>query len=145
MKPNKNTKTQLLNAVVSFKKVKTTIQKSLRNKGASLIDVLEHEVEDHLPIVSRSVAYVDQSDNVGMVVFAEVAEQRDLPQHGHGDPVLGQGDPHLLHSDDLLGLEILGLVHGPIGSCSKVIVIQTMNNQKKNKEMKNNMYTENNW
>ncbi len=83
--------------------------------------MLEDEVEDHLPIVSRSVAYVDQSDNVGMVVFAEVAEQRDLPEDGHGDPVLCQGDPHLLHSDDLLGLEILGLVHGPIGSCSKVI------------------------
>jgi len=80
--------------------------------------MLEDEVEDHLAIVARPVADVNQADDVGMVVLAEVTEEGDLPEDGHGHAVLRQGDPHLLHGDDLLGFEILCLVHGPIGSCS---------------------------
>ena len=81
-----------------------------------LVHVLEHEVEDHLAVVARAVADVLQLDDVGVVVLAEVAQQRDLPQDGHGHPVLGQGDAHFLHGDYLIVLQIFGFVNCAISS-----------------------------
>ena len=62
-----------------------------------LIHVLEDEVELHDLVVLGAGADVQQPHDVGVVVLAEVAEERDLPQHVGGDPVLGHRDPHLLH------------------------------------------------
>ena len=81
--------------------------------------MLEDQVEDHLPVVAGPVADVDQPDNVGMVVLAEVAEEGDLPEDGHGHPVLRQRNSHLLHCHNLLCLEVLGLVHRSIGACKQ--------------------------
>ena len=51
-----------------------------------------------------------------MVGFPELFEQRDLPEDGHGDPVLGEGELDLLDGYDLVADPVPGLVHRPVGA-----------------------------
>ena len=81
-----------------------------------LVHVLEHEVERHLPLPPGPVTDVHQPHDVGVVVAAEVAQQRDLPEDRHRDAVLSQRDPHLLHRHDLTRLPTLGFVDCRVSS-----------------------------
>ena len=53
---------------------------------------------------------------VGVVGLAQLFEEGDLPQDGHGHPVLRQGQLHLLDGHDLVTQRVPGLVDGPVGS-----------------------------
>ena len=55
-------------------------------------------------------------DYVGVVRLAQLFEEGDLPQDGHGHPVLRQGQLHLLDGHDLVTQRVPGLVDGPVGS-----------------------------
>ena len=55
-------------------------------------------------------------DNVWMVEFFKLFEERNFPQDGHGDPVLRQGEPHGLQGDDGPRQPVPGLEHGAVGS-----------------------------
>ena len=58
-------------------------------------------------------------DYVGVVGLAQLFEEGDLPQDGHGHPVLRQGQLHLLDGHDLVTERVPGFVHGPVGSCGR--------------------------
>ena len=49
-----------------------------------------------------------------MVGLAELLEQGDLPQHGHGHAVLRQRELHLLDGHDLVADSVPRLVHRPV-------------------------------
>ena len=51
-----------------------------------------------------------------MLESLQLLEQRDLPQDGHGDAILGQREPHRLHRDDVAGDGVAGPVDGPVGA-----------------------------
>ena len=62
-------------------------------------------------------------DNVGVVGLAELLEQGDLPQHGHGHAVLRQRELHLLDGHDLVTQGVPGFVHRPVGSWEETMDI----------------------
>lgn len=82
------------------------------------VDMFEYEVEDHLSVIAGPMADIEKFDNVGVVVLAEVAEERDLSEDRHGDSILGEGDADFLHGDNGVRFEILCLVDSPVGACS---------------------------
>ena len=51
-----------------------------------------------------------------MVGLAELLEQGDLPQHGHGHAVLRQRELHLLDGHDLVADSVPRLVHRPVSA-----------------------------
>ena len=55
-------------------------------------------------------------DNIGVVGLPELFEERDLPEDGHRDPVLGEGELDLLDGHDLVTDPVPRLVHSPVGA-----------------------------
>ena len=81
-----------------------------------LIHVLEHQVKNHLSLISWTMADVLQFDNVGMIVFTEMSQQWNFSQDCHGDTIVSHGDSHFLHGDYSIVLQVLCFVNCAIGS-----------------------------
>ena len=71
------------------------------------------------------MADVEESDDVGMVVLAQVPQQTDLAEHVHGNPVLPKLDLHLLHRHHRVCLQVARFVHCRIGACNNQDIMST--------------------
>ena len=54
--------------------------------------------------------------DVGVLEPLQLLEQGDLPEDGHGYPVLGQREPHLLQGHDVARHPVPSLVDRSVGA-----------------------------
>ena len=86
--------------------------------------MFKDEVELHHLVILGSGTYVQESDNVGVIVLAQVSQQWDLSENIGRNSILCHCYPHLLHGDKWINSLVTSFVNCTIRAWEKYFINQ---------------------